>query len=605
VQPQSAAIPLALSLPGLDLLWRETKGSQKVCVAVIDGPVDLGHPSLRPARLQSVASGVPCGPASHHGTFVASVLFGRHGAGVQGLVPGCRGISIPVFHETADGWLGCSIPDLARAITQAAELGARVINVSGGHLSDSDAHPILARAVAFAVSCGAVIVAAAGNEGCDCPHVPASIPTVLAVGALGPDGLPTLFSNWSARYARHLLHAPGAGIVGATPGGGTTTRSSTSAATAVVSGLIALVMSARLARGDEADAGQARDLLLQTARALPLCSNGALAVDLLSLIPELHTKGTRTIMTSDIEELETDITDLLPTPPDDISVRASDCACGGGAAAAGKPSEPSCSCGSSKLRAQSLVYAIGKIDYEFASEARRDSLTQQTGLNVSDPHQLLQALERNPPAAESVTWLLSLEGTPVYAIKPEGAFAATAFERLRDFFRQQLDDGVEAISLPGVIAHGQVRLRGDRFYPMVIPDVRGMFSWSVSALVNEAAGESTPAAPALREFLDRVYFAMRNLGVASQERALNYAATNVFQVTDVFRQASGQGLELDGITAERSPLCRPESDCWDILLTFFDPRNRMTTARRVYRVTVDVSDVLPVTVGTIRSWSIY
>jgi hypothetical protein len=591
---------LAVRLPGLESLWRETKGSPRVCVAILDGPVDRDHPSLRAARLTTVTDGVSRGSASHHGTFIASVLFGRHGSGVDGLVPGCRGMSIPIFRETADGWLGCSIPDLARAITQAAELGARVINVSGGHLSDTDAHPILARAVAFAVSRGAVIVAAAGNEGCDCPHVPASIPSVLAVGALGPDGLPAPFSNWSSRYAGHLLHAPGAAVAGAAPGGGTTMRSSTSAATAVVSGLMALVMSTRLGRGLAADAGQAKDLLLRTSRALPVCTGGERAVDLLSLIPELETKGTRTIMTSHIEDPE--VAAIPEIVPDDAPVRASDCACSG---AAPEPIEQDCQCGP-KPRQHSLVYAIGKLQYEFASEARRDSLVQITGLNVSDPRQLLEALQKNPPVAESVSWLLAIDGTPIYAIKPEGAFAATAFERLRQFFAQQLDEGVEAISLPGVIARGQMRVRGERMYPMVIPDVRGMFSWSTGALVDAATGgEPSPATQPLGEFLDRIYYAMRNLGIASQERALNYAATNVFQVTDIFRRTAAEGLELDSVGAERSPLCRPESDCWDILLTFFDPRNRLTAARRVYRLTVDVSDVMPVTIGTIRSWSIY
>mgnify|MGYP003705123113 CR=1 FL=1 len=38
----------------------------------------------------------------------------------------------------------------------------------------------------------------------------------------------------------------------------------------------------------------------------------------------------------------------------------------------------------------------------------------------------------------------------------------------------------------------------------------------------------------LRRFLDRVYYDMRNLGVLSADRALNYAATNAFQAAIVF-----------------------------------------------------------------------
>lgn len=61
-------------------------------------------------------------------------------------------------------------------------------------------------------------------------------------------------------------------------------------------------------------------------------------------------------------------------------------------------------------------------------------------------------------------------------------------------------------------------------------------------------------------------------------------------------------LELDTIEVERSPVCRPESDCWDVKLMFFFPERQVQTVRRAYRFTVDVSDVVPVTVGAARSW---
>ncbi|NEO31893.1 MAG: hypothetical protein F6K36_15945 [Symploca sp. SIO3C6] len=40
-------------------------------------------------------------------------------------------------------------------------------------------------------------------------------------------------------------------------------------------------------------------------------------------------------------------------------------------------------------------------------------------------------------------------------------------------------------------------------------------------------------------------------------------------------------------------------------LTFFNPSQRYNQARKVYRFTVDVSDMVPVTVGSVRSWSVY
>ena len=61
-------------------------------------------------------------------------------------------------------------------------------------------------------------------------------------------------------------------------------------------------------------------------------------------------------------------------------------------------------------------------------------------------------------------------------------------------------------------------------------------------------------------------------------------------------------MDLDTMEVERSPICRPDSDCWDVKLTFFDPSKVFERARKEYRVTVDVGDVITVTVGDVRAW---
>jgi hypothetical protein len=61
-------------------------------------------------------------------------------------------------------------------------------------------------------------------------------------------------------------------------------------------------------------------------------------------------------------------------------------------------------------------------------------------------------------------------------------------------------------------------------------------------------------------------------------------------------------MELDAIEVERSPICRLDSDCWDVKIHFFYPERQVQTVRKVYRFTVDVSDLVPVTVGPMRSW---
>jgi hypothetical protein len=131
-----------------------------------------------------------------------------------------------------------------------------------------------------------------------------------------------------------------------------------------------------------------------------------------------------------------------------------------------------------------------------------------------------------------------------------------------------------------------------------------MYSWSTAALVKAAMPKGGDEA-GVHNFLERVYYELMNLGRTAPERAMNFAATNAFQVADVFKDAAKAKLMLDHIEAERSSICRPDSDCWDVKLTFFDPANRLTVARKVYRFTIDVSDVVPVTVGTVRSWAVY
>jgi hypothetical protein len=141
---------------------------------------------------------------------------------------------------------------------------------------------------------------------------------------------------------------------------------------------------------------------------------------------------------------------------------------------------------------------------------------------------------------------------------------------------------------------------------------RGAYGWKNNTLVQQAAdavstrtdskADSATIAENLRSFLDRVYYDMRNLGVLSSDRALNFAATNAFQAATVFAEALGAGMQLEAVDSEPSPFARADADAWDVKLKFFDPDNTRR-ARKVYRFTVDVSDLMPVTLGEVRSWT--
>ena len=222
---------------------------------------------------------------------------------------------------------------------------------------------------------------------------------------------------------------------------------------------------------------------------------------------------------------------------------------------------------------------------------------------------LLQYLNDNPYEAQSLIWTLNLDATPIYAIIPTGPYASVTYERLRSYLG---DENVERISVPGYIG-GSVRLMSGQVVPVIIPEVRGIYSWSVSALVTAVMPQLTASRseieisePELRsqieDYLSRIYYDYRNLGMTPEERALNFSATNAFQASAAIAQATGDQRVLDSISVEKSPICRPDSDCYDVKLIFFDPEDDRRS-NRVFRFTIDVSDVIPVTIGQVRSWS--
>ena len=140
-----------------------------------------------------------------------------------------------------------------------------------------------------------------------------------------------------------------------------------------------------------------------------------------------------------------------------------------------------------------------------------------------------------------------------------------------------------------------------------------MYSWTTDALVSsllEATREGAKKRDrndvkvAVANFLERVYYELRNLGREPHERAINFAATNALQAQQIFESAVAESAELDAIEVEPSTICPPGGNCWDVKLVFFYPERTPQAPRKVYRYTVDVADVVPVTLGPMRSWSI-
>ena len=334
--------------------WSITKGSPAVLVGVVDDGIRFDHPAIA-ANLTSdgydfvtaadtlplCAGGMitndddgdggydpdPTIPASYSldatGTCIIPDTLGAHGLGVAGTIGavGNDGVGVTGVNWTvrirpvrALGVAGFGETyDIAQAILYAAGLpaddgaggtvqassGAAIINLSFGGPGDD---PTMHSAIVSAANSGALVVAAAGNDGSSAPFYPAAYPEVLAVAAVGPDGAPPAYSNFGSYVG---VRAPGGnfalgdatdGVVStiwnffATPGSAATYAfgEGTSFAAPHVSGVAALV----LARSPGLTAAALRSRLTSYAVG-PATLYGAGLLDAYNSLTERHGPSTQ------------------------------------------------------------------------------------------------------------------------------------------------------------------------------------------------------------------------------------------------------------------------------------------------------------------------
>src|SRR5215471_14150071 len=191
-----------------------------------------------------------------HGTAMASIIAGRgHGrsraAGMLGVAPAATVLSVRVALEGSDPLASdtnvvAALPDaIARGIRYAVRHHASVIDLPldpvttpgapgvGGSAAEKSA-------IAYALAHRVVLVAPAGDDGAgaDAVNFPAAYPGVISVGAFN-----SVFTKapFSSHQSYVTLTAAGDGVIAANGPTGYAQVSTTAAASAVVSGIVALI----------------------------------------------------------------------------------------------------------------------------------------------------------------------------------------------------------------------------------------------------------------------------------------------------------------------------------------------------------------------------
>ena len=220
----------ALNLLGAPAFWQTGSGAGLI-VGVLDSGIQLNHPDLFTQIWTNQAeiaanfidddsngkiddihgwhfynSGLQNANVSDdfgHGTHVSGIIAAaNNGSGTSGVAPASQIMPVKVLDQYGQGHAS----DIAAGIIYAVDNGAQIINLSIGTSEDI---PILKNAIEYADSQGAIIVAAAGNDGTNSVDYPAKYPQVLAVAASDSCDLRASFSDYGAEIE---ITAPGVRI---------------------------------------------------------------------------------------------------------------------------------------------------------------------------------------------------------------------------------------------------------------------------------------------------------------------------------------------------------------------------------------------------------
>ena len=310
----------AFDVTQLDTAYGAGARGKGVVVAIIDTGVNVKHPALDHLRdgktdngeliaFRDFIGGVDgvnkAFDKEGHGSHVIGIMSARGSSFGDKLVNGgvdllgaSPGVQLVVARVCGDE--NCDATKIDDAIRWATQNGADVIGLSLGGAQlpllqgvlqpeQGQVQEAITAAINDAIDRGVVVVAAAGNEqddGAEDVSFPASIPGVIAVGAVGKSLQVASFSNHGDSQANRCtsgplvtqgrchpnqkpeLVAPGVGILSAWTSDAYVRADGTSQATPFVTSAVALLLEGKPPLASRGDVNQIKQVLMDTAKEL-------------------------------------------------------------------------------------------------------------------------------------------------------------------------------------------------------------------------------------------------------------------------------------------------------------------------------------------------